>query len=186
MQTSKYLLASERDAQWGLTISTIGYEVIEPHDSYPTKGHADGYYFDINKGRTLDEFQLLYLTEGEGVFQSDHCPETVIKAGDIFLLFPGEWHTYHPTQGKGWKSYWIGFKGRNIDDRVKHNFLSPEKPIYHVGFSNEIVNLYTRPACGRCHDRSVERCPETKPGTDTGRCTGHRTRRTIRQYRTRM
>lgn len=42
MQTSKYLLASERDAQWGLTISTIGYEVIEPHDSYPTKGHADG------------------------------------------------------------------------------------------------------------------------------------------------
>ncbi len=64
MQTSKYLLASERDAQWGLTISTIGYEVIEPHDSYPTKGHADGYYFDINKGRTLDEFQLLYLTEG--------------------------------------------------------------------------------------------------------------------------
>ena len=59
MQTSKYLLASERDAQWGLTISTIGYEVIEPHDSYPTKGHADGYYFDINKGRTLDEFQLL-------------------------------------------------------------------------------------------------------------------------------
>lgn len=87
MQTSKYLLASERDAQWGLTISTIGYEVIEPHDSYPTKGHADGYYFDINKGRTLDEFQLLYLTEGEGVFQSAHYPETVIKAGDIFLLF---------------------------------------------------------------------------------------------------
>lgn len=142
MQTSKYLLASERDAQWGLTISTIGYEVIEPYDSYPTKGHADGYYFDINKGRTLDEFQLLYLTEGEGVFQSAHCPETVIKAGDIFLLFPGEWHTYHPKQGKGWKSYWIGFKGRNINDRVKHKFLSPEKPIYHVGFSNEIINLY--------------------------------------------
>ncbi len=58
--------------------------------------------FDTNKGRTLDEFQLLYLTEGEGVFQSDHCPETAIKAGEIFLLFPGEWHTYHPTSGKGW------------------------------------------------------------------------------------
>ncbi len=25
---------------------------------------------------------------------------------------------------------------------MKHKFLSPEKPIYHVGFSNEIVNLY--------------------------------------------
>lgn len=43
---------------------------------------------------------------------------------------------------KGWKSYWIGFKGKNIDDRVKAGFLSPEKPIYHVGYSNEIISLY--------------------------------------------
>ena len=60
----------------------------------------------------------------------------------IFLLFPGEWHTYHPCPEKGWHSYWIGFKGKNIDDRVKAGFLSPEKPIYHVGFSNDILSLY--------------------------------------------
>ncbi len=71
---------------------------------------------------------------------SAHLPETKIKAGDIFLLFPGEWHTYHPSGTKGWKSYWIGFKGKNIDDRVKAGFLSPEKPIYHVGYSNEIIS----------------------------------------------
>ena len=142
MQTSKYLIATERDAEWGLTISTVGREEIAPGEAYPTKGHADGYYFDIQKGRTLDEYQLLYQSEGEGVFQSEHIPETRIKAGDIFLLFPGEWHTYHPSATKGWKSYWIGFKGKNIDDRVKAGFLSPEKPIYHVGFSNEILSLY--------------------------------------------
>ena len=142
MQTSKYLLATERDAEWGLTISTVGREEIAPYEDYPTKGHADGYYFDIQKGRTLDEYQLLYQPEGEGVFQSAHIPETPIKAGDIFLLFPGEWHSYHPVKSKGWKSYWIGFKGKNIDDRVKARFLSPEKPIYHVGFSNDLINLY--------------------------------------------
>ena len=142
MQTSKYLLATDRDAQWGLTISTVGIEDIKPMESYPTKGHADGYYFDVHKGRTLDEYQLLYQPEGEGVFQSDHIKETPIKPGDIFLLFPGEWHTYHPIQEKGWKSYWIGFKGKNINDRVNAGFLSPEKPIYHVGFSNEIIALY--------------------------------------------
>ena len=103
MQTSKYLLATERDAEWGLTISTVGRE---------------------------------------GVFRSAHLPETKIKAGDIFLLFPGEWHSYHPSSTKGWKSYWIGFKGKNINDRVKAGFLSPEKPIYHVGYSNEIIALY--------------------------------------------
>ena len=142
MQTSKYLLANERDKEWGLTVSTIGYEMIEPGESYPTKGHADGYYFDLKKGRELDEYQLLYQPEGEGVFQSAHIAETPIKAGDIFLLFPGEWHTYHPCPEKGWHSYWIGFKGKNIDDRVKAGFLSPEKPIYHVGFSNDILSLY--------------------------------------------
>ena len=142
MQTSKYLIATERDAQWGLTISTVGYEEISPGDDYPTKGHADGYYFDLQKGRTLNEYQLLYLTEGEGIFQSANQKPTRIKEGDLFLLFPGEWHTYHPLPQKGWKSYWIGFKGRNVDDRVSAGFLSPTKPIYHVGFSSEIVHLY--------------------------------------------
>ncbi|MBQ1626371.1 MAG: helix-turn-helix domain-containing protein [Prevotella sp.] len=142
MQTSKYLIATERDAQWGLTISTVGYEEISPGDDYPTKGHADGYYFDLRKGRILNEYQLLYLTEGEGIFQSTNQKPTRIKEGDLFLLFPGEWHTYHPLPQKGWKSYWIGFKGRNVDDRVRAGFLSPTKPIYHVGFSSEIVHLY--------------------------------------------
>lgn len=142
MQTSKYLLATERDAEWGLTVSTVGKEVIEPGETYPTRGHADGYYFDLKKGRVLNEYQLLYQPEGEGVFQSAHVPETRIKSGDFFLLFPGEWHTYHPLQDKGWHSYWIGFKGKNIDDRVKAGFLSPESPIYHVGYSNEVIDLY--------------------------------------------
>lgn len=142
MQISKYLLANERDAEWGLTISTVGHEIISPGESYPTKGHADGYYFDLQKGRILDEYQMLYQPEGEGIFKSAHLPETPVKTGDIMLLFPGEWHSYHPSSTIGWNSYWIGFKGKNIDDRVKAGFLSPEKPIYHIGFSHEILALY--------------------------------------------
>ena len=56
MQKSKYMLANERDAQWGLTVSTVGFEVIGPGDPYPTKGHADGYYFNVEKGRILNEY----------------------------------------------------------------------------------------------------------------------------------
>ena len=142
MQISKYLLANERDALWGLTVSTVGYEEIGPGDPYPTRGHADGYYFDVNRGRVLNEYQLLYLTEGEGVFHSATIREAAIREGDLFLLFPGEWHSYHPSPKTGWKSYWIGFKGHNIDCRVEAGFLSPQKPVYHVGFSDEIVRLY--------------------------------------------
>jgi AraC-like DNA-binding protein len=136
------MLANERDVQWGLTVTTIGYEEIQPNDSYPTKGHADGYYFDLQKGRVLNEYQLLYIPEGEGIFHSASVKEARLREGDMFLLFPGEWHSYHPTSHRGWKSYWIGFKGRNIDDRVEAGFLSPQKPIYHIGFSDSIVRLY--------------------------------------------
>ena len=142
MQDSKYLVATERDAQWGLVVNTVGYDEVGPDEPYPTKGHGDGYYFDVERGRTLDEYQMLYLVEGEGVFSSKHAKNIQIKAGDIFLLFPSEWHTYHPVQVETWKSYWIGYKGRNMDDRLKYNFLSLEKPVYHVGFSNDIVHLY--------------------------------------------
>ena len=102
MQNSKYLVANERDAQWGLTVSTVGMDELAAGDPYPTP----------------------------------------IKAGDIFLLFPGEWHSYGPLPTSRWKSYWIGFKGKNMDDRVADGFLSKEKPIYHVGFSSKILELY--------------------------------------------
>lgn len=142
MQISKYLVTNDRDEKWGLTVSTIGYEEIMPGDEYPTKGHADGYYFNLEEGRELNEYQLLYIVEGEGVFKSTSQQETPLREGDLFLLFPGEWHSYHPLDNKGWKSYWIGFKGKNMDDRVNWGFLSPQKPIYHIGYSAEIVRLY--------------------------------------------
>ena len=142
MQKSKYLVANERDARWGLTVSTVGYDEVHANEPYPTPNHPDGYFCDSAKGRVLNEYQLLYLVEGEGLFMSDHQQTAKIKSGDFFLLFPGEWHTYHPLPGKKWKSYWIGYKGRNMDDRVRAGFLSPEKPIYHVGYSADIVNLY--------------------------------------------
>jgi len=141
-QTCKYMLANERDALWGLTVTTIGYEEIAPGDEYPTRGHADGYYFNTGQGRELSEYQLLYIIEGEGEFHSTNMPDAKLREGDFFLLFPGEWHSYCPNPERGWKKYWIGFKGRNMDDRVRAGFLSPQKPIYHVGFWDDIVQAY--------------------------------------------
>ena len=142
MQISKYLVPNDQDKKWGLTVSTVGYEEIAPGEAYPTRGHADGYYFNRDVGRELNEYQLLYITEGRGVFRSTHFKEAPLREGDMFLLFPDERHSYHPLPNVGWKSHWIGFKGKNIDDRVLAGFLSVEKPIYHVGFSSEIVQLY--------------------------------------------
>lgn len=144
MQSSKYLIANERDLKWGLTVSTVGYDAVGADDTYPTHGHAEGYYFRPEKGRVLQEYQLLYLVEGAGILSTDHVKNVKLKAGDIFMIYPGEWHTYFPQKGCEWKSYWIGFKGKNMDDRVQAGFMSPVKPISHIGYSEEVVRLYRR------------------------------------------
>lgn len=141
MKKFKYLVTDTKDLQWGLNVDTVGYEENLPGEDYPTHGHADGFYFNVAKGRTLHEYQLLYVKDGGGMFKSQSVGEVELRRGDIFLLFPEEWHSYHPNESIGWKCYWLGFKGRNMDDRVSAGFLSPQHPIYHIGYSSEVIRM---------------------------------------------
>ena len=110
----------------------------------PPEKHPQQYVFTPEKGRILDEYQLVYLVSGQGVFESSHCKLTKVEAGHIFLLFPGEWHSYHPTPETGWEEYWIGFKGENIDKKVRNGFFTPNSPILRIGISERLVALYTQ------------------------------------------
>jgi AraC-like DNA-binding protein len=140
--TSKYLIDNDQDVSWGLTINTVGFQHIDPGQPYPPKSHPEGYSFLANKGRTLEEYQFVYITKGKGYFSSKGSDKEELQAGDMFLLFPGVWHSYHPDDTTGWDEYWIGFQGSNIDNRVANGFFTPEEPIFHVGFNEEIVRMY--------------------------------------------
>lgn len=142
MKSVKYIVENPRDALWGLSITTVGYECYEAGDPYPSKEHNSGYYFDPDKGRTIQEYQLCYITEGEGTFKSASCPLCEIKSGMMFLLFPNEWHTYAPHENSSWKQYWIGFKGVNIDVRAENGFLKKESPLFNVGIDDNIVGAF--------------------------------------------
>lgn len=140
----RYLIANEQDLLWGLTITTIGKQSVKKNENYPPGNHPSRYLFSIEKGRILDEYQLLYITKGSGTFVSDSHKEIKVQAGDMFLLFPNEWHNYKPNFQTGWEEYWIGFKGANIDNRVKYGFFSRQKPFFHVGILDEIAQLYNQ------------------------------------------
>ena len=135
MEPIKYIAQNERDEQWGLTICSVGYQKVGSNEVYPPKKHNQEYLFRPENGRILSEYQLLYIVEGEGVLCTRHSGRHVIKSGDMFLLFPGEWHTYQPSSD-GWKEYWIGFQGANIDLRVQNG---QEKPwnVKFWGVGNE-------------------------------------------------
>ncbi len=138
----KYLLENEQDIQWGLTISSVGFQHIEPKSAYPPQNHPTRYLFSTEKGRILNEYQLLYITKGCGHFISSNCKQTSIKEGNMFLLFPGEWHNYQPEKETGWDEYWIGFKGINMDNRCNHGFFNTQKTVFNIGINEEVVYLY--------------------------------------------
>ena len=115
----KYLIPADGDELWGLTVTGVGSQVITADEVYPPQNHPQGYFFDVEEGRVLDEFQLLYITDGEGMFTyGEPRVSQRIEEGKMFFLFPGVWHTYRPFENSGWKEYWIGFKGEMIDRLV--------------------------------------------------------------------
>lgn len=151
MNSVNYIIENEQDRLWGITVTTAGHEIINPNGQYPTLQHSGQYYYNPDKGRTLQEYQLVFITEGQGVFQSAHCKETQVSAGTMLLIFPDEWHTYFPDRKKGWTQYWIGFKGKNIDERVRNGILDKSRPLFQVGMSEEIIRVF-RQAIEVCNE----------------------------------
>ena len=138
----RYLTISAIDEEWGIVVTTVGYQFIPPKGNYPLSKHPDNYNFKPQTGRILNEYQLVYITKGSGYFSSQSCKMQKINAGTMILLFPGEWHSYYPDSETGWDEYWVGFKGSYIDDRVANRFLVREQPLHNIGISSGIVSLY--------------------------------------------
>jgi hypothetical protein len=139
----KYFITSDVYNTWGINVTTAGFECMRTRDHDPVLAkHPSKYSFKSSQGRVLNEFQIVYIVEGRGVFKSNSCNTTKILAGTMFLIFPGEWHSYYPDPKVGWKSYWIGFEGPIMDERLKANYFSKKECICHIGISETITNLY--------------------------------------------
>ena len=99
----RYIPVRQRDVQWGLYVTGAGCTSILPGESpYPPKIHPELYDFRWESGRTLPEYQLIYIAGGEGVFESAPTGEQNVAAGTVILLFPGVWHRYRPQPKTGW------------------------------------------------------------------------------------
>lgn len=138
----KYLPTSGEDDKWGMTLLNAGCGEIMDTESYPVQNHPAPYQFKWQNGRLLQEYQLIYISKGEGIFESESAGGMPVHAGTIILLFPGEWHRYCPNLNTGWVEYWVGFKG-NIADSILENSLFQRKyPLIHTGVRPDIISLY--------------------------------------------
>jgi AraC-like DNA-binding protein len=138
----KYLTINEDDINWGLTVTTVGYQSVPANSRYPSRDHPSRYWFNPDTGRILQEYQLIYITRGAGHFSSSHLKNTAAGEGTMLLLFPNEWHSYMPKMECGWDTYWVGFKGQVADQIVGHHFFNREEPLHHIGFNEQLLDLF--------------------------------------------
>jgi AraC-like DNA-binding protein len=128
----------------GIQILNVGHHIHPADTAYPDVSHPENYYFDLEKGRNLSEYQLLYIHEGEGYFEANGQKPQIIKAGTIVLLYPGVWHRYSPTQNTGWEEYWVGFTGSYAHYLLEQSCFSRQNPIIEVGFNNEFLETFSK------------------------------------------
>jgi AraC-like DNA-binding protein len=137
----KYLTPGEDDIAWGLYLNVAGKTIIHPGTLYPSPNHPSGYYFRWNKGRILHEYQVVYITDGSGIFE-DVSGEYAIKPGSLLIIKPGIWHRYRPDIDTGWTENYVGFNGFIADHMFSNPQLAIAKAVVYIGSREEFIDTY--------------------------------------------
>lgn len=96
------------------------YEHIVPPSWWHTITPVNYGYESCNPGHTFGPhirsyYLLHFIMEGEGTFAAGD-EEYALKAGDIFVIHPGERTVYRASAENPWKYCWLGFEaGQNLD-----------------------------------------------------------------------
>jgi AraC-like DNA-binding protein len=141
---SQYLTFSEEDEKLGMVCTDVGYTNVRPNTIYPPRISDHPTVFrPVAEGRTLPEFQLQYVTTGEGIFGIDGKTYAV-KPGSILLVLPGQKHYYKPVYEIGWDEYWVGFNGSFFTKLVEEGILSRKHSYIEIGLHEAIITIFNQ------------------------------------------
>ena len=136
-----YLPENPLCASWGCTATALGRTRIQPGSAYPPQRHPDAHHFTWESGRILESFQVVYISSGQGTFESARTPgPQPVKGGSLLVLFPGVWHRYAPDPAVGWVEQWLEYRSPAFDAAVANDSLRPEQPIRTA--SADLVRLF--------------------------------------------
>ncbi len=142
----EYFLIEEMSHSFGLSVDTLGQQKIRPSMTYPSMKYPEHYDFNVKQGRILEDYLLVYITEGEGTFhfKKSEWGGVKVKGGYLFWLVPGQWHSYAPRTGTGWTEYYISFKGEVIRNLIRDTSLENKNCVFDLGYNDELVSLFLR------------------------------------------
>jgi AraC-like DNA-binding protein len=134
-----YLPQRIQESAWNLEIQGAGQSNIGPNQNYPSHKHPAEYQLDWNKGRILPGFQVLYITRGTGLLETQKTPPIILEAPVLFLLFPNIWHRYRPNAEIGWHEHWIGFDGPIPRQMIATGAINSGQPLFQVGHHDKLL-----------------------------------------------
>ncbi|MEA1878348.1 MAG: AraC family transcriptional regulator [Bacteroidota bacterium] len=137
----KYTSINEHDLAWELFLNVAGTDKYLPYMKYPASTHPSGYFFEWEKGRVLDEYQLVFITEGEGEFET-RDKQFSIKPGSVMLLRKNEWHRYRPNPETGWTENYIGFNGKLADFFLKEQEILKDLALVNCGNQEVLIDTF--------------------------------------------
>ena len=151
----KYLTPGEEDRAWGIFLNDAGKAQIPAGQPiYPSRDHPTEYHFTWEKGRILNEFQINYITHGQGIYENE-TGRYHVRSGSLMVTRPGMWHRYRPDKKSGWTENYIGFDGTIPRDIFSQDRSWSERVIFHIGNREEFIDTY---------HKIFEMIQEEKPG----------------------
>lgn len=137
----KYTTVSDEDKDWGLYLNVAGKATIPANIQYPLKNHPSGYFFTWKNGRTLNEYQINYITEGTGILENKKG-KFQVKPGTLMITRKDEWHRYRPNKSDGWVENYIGFDGLLANHYLQKNQVLHGQSVIHCGVREDIIDTY--------------------------------------------
>jgi AraC-like DNA-binding protein len=141
----RYLPVGPLEEQWGFYLTGAGIgEIPAGTAAYPSRTHIhpSSHEYSWQKGRSFNEFAIVYIFQGQGEFESEATGRTVLEDGTAIFLFPGVWHRYRPNQTTGWSEYWATFQGDYAVRLQQNGFLSADAPLHRIGLQDKIVQHF--------------------------------------------
>jgi len=138
----KYLNITPTEERWGLYVTSVGYSKIEPNDHYPNQVHPQSHHLTWNRGRILNDYYVVFISKGKGLYASALTQPFELNAGTCFFLYPGVLHRYKPNPKIGWEEYWVGFNGYYVEQLMNNGFFDRQDPFVYLGLNKDILILF--------------------------------------------
>lgn len=119
---------------------------------------ADANY--VCKPRILDDYYLIFISEGEGELTCRKKTFTLSK-GHLYVLFPGLLHSYKTHSTHLLQQQWIGFNGANAGAIIDSIGLTPESPLLDVADTydevQKLINTLSTSDTSPIHNNALYR-----------------------------